>query len=223
MSLKGRVALITGGDRGIGKGIALALAQDGADVAIYYRRDEASANETKAEVQNLGRKFLALQVDISDYDKLKEAVVKTVEILGKVDILVNNAGIVSRGRLVADTDAEELQRVFQTNVFGPFTLTRLILPCMRQQPRGDIIFISSDATVTCAPRQAPYAMTKVSLEVFAKCLAKEERPHGIRVNAIAPGIVETDMGRRLVKGARGVENIKPGFPISNWNIGGLPR
>lgn len=217
MSLEGRVALITGGDRGIGKGIALALAQEGADIAIYYRKDTKAAEEAVAEIESLGRRGLAFQVDISDYERLNEAVATVVKTLGKVDILINNAGIVSRGNFVADTGIEELQRVFSVNAFGPFMLTKLVLPYMRQQPRGDIIFISSDITITCAPGTAPYAMTKAALEILAKCLAMEERPYGIRVNVIAPSVVETEMGRRLVKGTRGVENIKDLYPVAPFN------
>ena len=214
MSLEGRAAIVTGGNRGIGKGIALALAQEGADIAIYYRRNEQAAKETVAEIEKLGRRGLAFQVDISDYEKVSETVTTTVKDLGKVDILINNAGIVSRGNFVADTGIDELQRVFGVNTFGPFILTKLVLPYMRQQPRGDILFMSSDITIDYTPGAAPYAMTKSALEALAKCLANEERAHGIRVNVIAPSIVETEMGQRLVKGSRGVENIKDLYPVA---------
>lgn len=199
MSLKGRVALVTGGSRGIGLGISLALAKAGADVVVCYRRNEAAASDTVSQIKTIGRKALALQVDITNYDKVKEAVDKAIQALGKIDILVNNAGIASRGDYIIDTDIAEVRRLMDTHAFGAFHITQALLPHMRQQKRGDIHFISSRVVIECMQGNAPYAMAKAALEAMAKVLAKEEQPHNIRVNIIAPGLVETEMGKRLVK------------------------
>jgi 3-oxoacyl-[acyl-carrier protein] reductase len=208
MTLDGRVALVTGGSRGIGRGIALALAEDGADVAINYRRDEDAAAETVAEIEKLGRRARAYQASVDDR-AADEAMVKAVlDELGVVDILVNNAGIASRGRSVVDTEYAEIERVVGTHAFGAFHLCQLLVPTMRDRPRGDIVMISSAATRHWAGWSSPYNMGKAALEALAFGLAKEEQRNNIRVNVVAPGLVETEMGRRLVKGAAGVEDIK---------------
>src|ERR1700730_11974280 len=189
MSLKGRVALVTRGGRGIGRAVALGLAGAGADVAVNYRRDEEAARATVAEITRLGTRGVAYQASVdvpADDEAMAEAVLRD---FGCVDILVNNAGIASRGQTVVDTDPAELERVWGTRA------------------RGDVVMISSVATVAWGPNSSPYNMAKASLEALAWTLAKEERNHGIHVNVVAPGLVETEMGRRLVRGAMGVDDI----------------
>ena len=203
MTLKGKVAIVTGGSRGIGSGISLALAQAGADIVICFRRDEAAAKDVAAKIEAMGRKALIFQADVSDYAKVKELVDKTVETFNRIDILVNNAGIGSRGNSISDTDPTELQRVMNVHVFGALHFTQAVLPYMRKEKRGDIIFISSVAARECLPGHGPYAMAKACLDAMAKILAKEELPNNIRVNIIAAGLVETEMGKRLVKAATG--------------------
>src|SRR4051795_2796944 len=146
MSLEGRTALVTGGGRGIGRAIALALAEDGADVAVNYRRDKDAAHETVAEIEKLGRRALALQGSIDVLDDVRSLAAGAIDALGPIDILVNNAGIASRGNTVAKTDPEEVERVVRTHALGPFWLCGLLIPGMRTQSRGDIVFISSNAT-----------------------------------------------------------------------------
>jgi NAD(P)-dependent dehydrogenase (short-subunit alcohol dehydrogenase family) len=155
----------------------------------------------------MGRRALAFQADVTDYDKVKELVDKTFEAFGKVDILVNNAGIASRGKHIIDTDVDEVHRVMNVHVFGAFHFIQSVLPYMRKQKRGDIHFISSMGAVHCLPGHGPYAMAKAALEVMARVLAKEELANNIRVNVIALGLVETEMGSRLVKATTG-EDIK---------------
>jgi NAD(P)-dependent dehydrogenase (short-subunit alcohol dehydrogenase family) len=208
MSLEGRVALVTGGGRGIGKAIALGLAEDGADVAVNYRRDEDAARETVAEIEKLGRKGAAYGADIGDYDQVASMVDAVLANFGYVDILVNNAGIASRGQSVADTDPAEIQRVINSHAFGAFACSKLVIPSMRERPRGDIVMISSAATRGLAANSSPYNMAKAALEALAFGLAKEERRNNIHVNIVAPGLVDTEMGRRLVKGAMGVTDIR---------------
>ena len=208
MSLEGRVALVTGGGRGIGRAISLALAEDGADVAVNYNRDEESAAETVATIEKLGRRAAAYRASVESADDDQAMVERILDELGPVDILVNNAGIASRGRTVAKTDPDEMMRVVATHAFGAHHLCRLLLPTMRERPRADIVMISSVATKGMAAGGAPYNMAKAALEALALTLAKEELNKGVRVNIVAPGLVDTEMGRRLVKGAMGVEDIR---------------
>ncbi len=208
MSLEGRVALVSGGNRGVGKGISLGLAEDGADIAVNYRRGEDTALEVVAEIEAMGRKAKAYQASVSDYEAVKEMVANVAEDFGRIDILVNNAGIASRGQSVADTDPAEMERVVAVHCFGAFYLTKEVIPHMRKLERGDIIMISSSATRDMMPNGAPYSIGKVGLEAIAKTVAKEELANGIRVNIVAPGLVETDMGERLVRATQGVEDIK---------------
>jgi 3-oxoacyl-[acyl-carrier protein] reductase len=208
MSLEGRVALVTGGGRGIGKAIALGLAEDGADVAVNYRRDEAAAFETVAEIEKLGRRAAAYAASVDDFEACETMVSAAVTKFGHVDILVNNAGVASRGQNVEKTDPQEVDRLFRTHAFGAWACSKLVLPSMRTQPRGDIVMISSAATIHMAGWSAPYTMAKAALEALAATLAKEERRNGIHVNTVAPGLVDTEMGRRLMKGAAGVEDIR---------------
>jgi len=208
MSLAGRTALVTGGSRGVGKAISLALAAEGADVAVNYTRDEASAQETVEAIRRMGRQANAYQAAVEDYEQDEAMVSRIVEEMGPVGILVNNAGIASRGRLVADTDPDELQRVVAVHAFGPHYLSRLVIPSMKTLDRGDIIMISSAATKGLSAGGAPYNMGKTAMEALAFTLYKEVRPHGIRVNVVAPGLVETEMGRRLVKATQGVDDLR---------------
>jgi 3-oxoacyl-[acyl-carrier protein] reductase len=207
MGLDGRVALVTGGGRGIGRAVAIALAEDGADVAITYRRDREAADETVGELEKLDRKAIAYAASIDSQDHDEAVAHQVLDDFGFVDILVNNAGIASRGQSVVDTDPGEMERLWRTHVFGPFMLSKLVLPSMRERDRGDIVMVSSAATVHWAGNSSPYNVAKAGIEALARTLAKEERRHGIHVNVVAPGLVETEMGRRLVKGAMGVEDI----------------
>jgi 3-oxoacyl-[acyl-carrier protein] reductase len=160
-----------------------------------------------AEIEKLGRRSAAYQASVDSWEDDEAMVAAVVDELGTVDILVNNAGIASRGHTVVKTDPEEFERVWRTHTFGSFALSKLVLPGMREQPRGDIVMVSSVATVHWAANSSPYNVAKAGLEALARTLAKEERRNNIHVNVVAPGLVETEMGRRLVKGAMGVEDI----------------
>ncbi len=202
-----RVAIVTGGGRGIGRGIALGLAADGIDVAVTYRKDGESAAETVAEIEKMGRAAAAFQGDVSIPEDNARNVAEVIDRFGGFQIVVNNGGIASRGRSVADTDPEELQRVMATHALGPHHLFSVAVPHLRTHERSDIVTISSVATLNHAANGAPYSMGKAAAESLAMALAKEERHNGIRVNIVAPGLVETEMGRRLVKGAAGIDDI----------------
>jgi NAD(P)-dependent dehydrogenase (short-subunit alcohol dehydrogenase family) len=208
MSLAGRIALVTGASRGIGRAIALGLAEDGADVAVNYARDEGAAKETVAAIEALGRRARAYQASVEDFDALRAMVEAAQQELGPIDILVNNAGIASRGKSVEKTDPEEVARLVRIHALAPHELCRLVLPAMKTRPRGDILMISSVATLYHAAGGAPYDMGKAAMEALAFTLAKEVRGKGIRVNVVAPGLVETEMGRRLMKATAGVDDLR---------------
>ncbi|HKS91788.1 MAG TPA: SDR family oxidoreductase [Tepidiformaceae bacterium] len=208
MSLSGRVALISGGGRGIGRAIALGLAEDGAAVAVNYRRDEEAARETVAAIEKAGGKAKAYAASVDSWDDDEAMVKAALADFGHIDILVNNAGIASRGNSVADTDPAEMERVVRTHAFGSFYLSKLVLPSMREQPRGDIIMISSVAAQSLGGNGSPYNMGKAAVEALAQTLYKEERRHNIHVNIVAPGLVETEMGKRLARATRGTQDIR---------------
>jgi NAD(P)-dependent dehydrogenase (short-subunit alcohol dehydrogenase family) len=207
IDLSGRVALVTGASRGIGKAIALSLARVGADVAVNYRRDGGAAEQTVKEIEALGRKAKAYQASVENWDEDEKMVADVLADFGKISILVNNAGIASRGQAVVDTDPAEMERVVRIHAFGPHYLCKLVVPHMRGEGRGDIIMISSVATLGNGPRGAPYNMGKAAMEALALTLAKEERAHGIRTNIVAPSLTVTEMGKRLTRATSGVEDI----------------
>jgi NAD(P)-dependent dehydrogenase (short-subunit alcohol dehydrogenase family) len=207
MSLEGRVAIVTGGGRGIGRAISEGLARDGAAVAVNYRRDKDAAEEAVAAITAAGGKAKAYAASVESWDEDQAMVEAVLRDFGHVDILVNNAGIASRGNSVHDTDPAEMERVVRTHAFGAFYMSKLVLPSMRQQSRGDIVMISSAATSSMGANGSPYNMGKAALEALAQTLYKEERRHGIHVNIVAPGLVETEMGKRLARATRGVQDI----------------
>ncbi|HMC42374.1 MAG TPA: SDR family oxidoreductase [Acidimicrobiales bacterium] len=216
MSLEGRVALVSGGGRGIGRGISLALAEDGAAVAVNYRRDRDAAEETVKLITGGGGRAAAYSASVESLEEDQAMVEAVLGEFGHVDILVNNAGIASRGRSVLDTEPGEPERVVGVHAFGAHHLCQLVLPSMRARPRGDIVMISSAATQSNAANGAPYNMAKAALEALAFTLGKEERGNGIRVNVVAPGLVETEMGRRLVRAAAGVTDMRRLDPMSPY-------
>src|SRR5215469_14415706 len=207
VSLTGRTALVTGGSRGIGRAIALSLAKAGADIAVNYRRDESAAKETVAEIQKLGRKAKAYQASVENLEEDARMVAAVLKDFGSIGILVNNAGIASRGQSVADTDPQEMERVVRVHAFGPHYLSKLVVPHMRKERRGDIVMISSVATRGNGANGAPYNMGKAAMEALAFTLAKEERKNGIRTNIVAPSLTVTEMGRRLTKAVTGGKDI----------------
>jgi 3-oxoacyl-[acyl-carrier protein] reductase len=212
--LTGRVALVTGGGRGIGRAIALALAEDGADVAVNYRRDADAADQTVAEIEKLDRRAIAVGGSVDDVEADEAMVARTVDELGSLSILVNNAGQASRGNDVAGTDPGEVLKLLGTHAIGAHHLCRLAVPHLRQGDRGDVVFVSSIVTLHNAARHGPYAMAKAAMEALAFVLAKEERDNGIHVNVVAPGLVKTDMGTRLARSwGADIEDMDPGMPF----------
>lgn len=201
--LAGRVALVTGGGRGIGRAISSALAGAGASVAVNFRRDEQAARETVAAIEADGGMARTYRASVVSWDELSTMTSAVADDFGPIDILVNNAGIASRGLPVADTDPAEFERVLATHALGAALLSKLVVPQMRARPRGDIVMVSSVAVESMSANGSPYNMGKAALEALARTLAKEEASHGIRVNIVAPGLVVTDMGDRLARAAMG--------------------
>jgi 3-oxoacyl-[acyl-carrier protein] reductase len=201
--LDGRIALVTGGGRGIGRGISELLAASGAVVAVNYRRDQGAADDTVAAIEAAGGAARAYQASVDDSEQDAAMVDAVVADLGPISILVNNGGVASRGQSVADTDPAEMARVVATHALGPHHLCRVTLPSMRTCARGDIVMVSSVATSHYSGNGAPYNMGKAALEALAFTLAKEERANNIHVNVVAPGLVDTDMGVRLARAMRG--------------------
>ena len=206
--VEGRVALVTGGGRGIGRGISELLASQGATIAVNYRRDADAAADTVSAIHAAGGEASAFQASVDDADACAAMIDAVVAQFGGLDILVCNAGIASRGNSVADTDPAEMMRVVAAHAFGPHHLARLAMPHLRARGRGDVVMISSVATSTLSANGAPYNMGKAAMEALALTLAKEERTNGIHVNIVAPGLVETEMGVRLARSFTGNRDLQ---------------
>jgi NAD(P)-dependent dehydrogenase (short-subunit alcohol dehydrogenase family) len=205
-----RVALVTGSSRGIGRAIAIALAREGADVAVNYHTSRDGAEVTAAEVRALGRRAEVYQGDITVKDDCLRLAESALRDFGHVDILVNNGGIGASTigvPLIIDTTTEQMESLFAHHVMGGFHLSQALLPQMRTLGRGDIIMISSQAAQSLAAKMGPYNIAKAGMEALAHTLAKEERQYGIRVNIVAPGLVDTELGELLVQRLRGLESI----------------
>jgi len=192
MLFKEQVALVTGGSRGIGRAIVLMLAQEGAGIAFSYLKSTQEAEGLAQEVEKLGRKCLGLQTDVRDFAQAKELVEKVKQHFGRLDILVNNAGITRDKALMLMTKEEWLE-VIETNLGGTFNVTRNAIVTFLKQKSGKIVNISSVSGVAGMSRQTNYAAAKAGIIGFTKSLAKEVAAYNIRVNAVAPGFIETDM------------------------------
>ncbi|WP_181778792.1 SDR family NAD(P)-dependent oxidoreductase [Pseudonocardia pini] len=215
MTLQGRTALVTGGSRGVGRGIALRLAAGGAAVAVNYRRDADAAKQTVADIEAAGGTAVAYSASIDDPESVAAMVDAVHADLGPVDLVVSNAGTASRGSTIAHTDQDEYLRLFRVHALGPLDLVHRLLPDLRAAGRADVVIVSSVLSTQFPVNSAPYTMAKVAIEAAARTLAKEERAHGIRVNIVAPGLVATDMGERLVAATGGgsIAEVDARFPF----------
>ncbi len=198
MTLKDRVAIVTGGGRGIGKAIAIKLAEQGADVVIATTSLEP-ANEVVKAIEDLGRKGVAIQTDVSQFESVKQTVATTLETFGKIDILVNNAGGSARGKMSLFCDSEEdtWDYVLGTNLKGVFYTCRQVIGPMLEKGQGNIINIGSVAGMIGLASQVDYSAAKGGVIAFTKALAKETAPHGVRVNCVSPGPTTSEAGRSI--------------------------
>ncbi|MFN8641923.1 MAG: glucose 1-dehydrogenase [Candidatus Binatia bacterium] len=219
--LDGRKALVTGGSRGIGRGIAVELAREGADVAVNYRRDEDAARETVTAIERLGRRAVAVQADVAEWPAVERMVAQSLEALGGLDLVVANSGVASRTQTVWDMDLDHWHKVIGVDLHGAFYTCRATAEHLVDQRRGTIILISSIGADVCAPLGAPYYVAKAGVNALTKTLAKECAPAGVRVNCIAPGLIETDMGVRMMKayGEAMLSGIPLGRPGQPEDIG----
>jgi 3-oxoacyl-[acyl-carrier protein] reductase len=199
--LSAKVALVTGGSRGLGRAIALAFAAQGADVAINFRGNASAAEEVAAAARQMGRRAITIQGDTSAGREACEAIVRAaLDELGRIDILVNNAGI-TRDDLLMRMSAEAWDEVIATNLSGPFWMTRAIARPMMKARSGRIINMSSAAGRMGNPGQANYAAAKAGLIGLTKTTARELASRGITCNALAPGLIETDLTADLPEAA----------------------
>ncbi len=195
MKLKDKVALITGGARGIGQSIALTFAKEGADIVVADVNLEV-AQKTASEIEALGRKALALEMDVTDFAKVEEGVNKILDKFGKVDILVNNAGI-TKDNLILRMSQAEWDAVINVNLKGTFNCIKAVSRPMIKQRSGKIVSIASIIGLMGNPGQANYAASKAGIIALTKTVAKELSSRNINANAVAPGFIQTEMTAKL--------------------------
>jgi len=196
--LADKVALVTGGGRGIGRGIVLEFAREGADVAINFRRGRDAAEATARDVEALGRKAMVVEADVSDREAVDRMVAEVRNAFGGIDVGVANSGVASRVAAVHEMDPGEWRRVLTTDLDGAFYTARAVLPALLER-RGVLLFISSIGADMAGAGGAPYHVAKAGVNTLMRVIAKEVAGSGVRVNCIAPGLVRSDMGDRLIK------------------------
>lgn len=226
----GKVAIVTGAGRGIGKAIALTLAEAGADITVVARTRE-QIKQTAEDIRKLGRQGLAIPTDVSEEDHVKKAVEQTISQFGKIDILVNNAGIAISKPVALVPGAEiagftgkvgvqdeqltlqEWRKIIDINLTSAFLFAQAVGPYMMKQRRGKVINTSSTCADEGLPRVSAYSASKAGLSTFTRCLASEWGPFNINVNAIAPGVIRTDMVAHHLEDPKSKEAILGRIPL----------
>jgi NAD(P)-dependent dehydrogenase (short-subunit alcohol dehydrogenase family) len=195
MRLEGQRALVTGGSRSIGRGIALGLAREGADVAINFKSSAEDADSAVREVEEMGRRAVAVQGSTDSGSDIERFVRVAHDFLGGIDILVNNAGILKRTPLL-EISEDEWDAILDVNLKGYFLVGQVVARCMVEDgTRGAIVNVSSAGQAVAAPDLTHYCVAKAGVDMLTKQMALELAPHKIRVNSIAPGLIETDLNR----------------------------
>jgi 3-oxoacyl-[acyl-carrier protein] reductase len=218
MKLAGKVALVTGGSRGIGRATALAFAAEGADIAFCHLDDEDKAGETAGEIRALGRRALHRSVDVADIAAGRAFAAEAAREFGPIDILFNNAGINIRKPFEAYTE-EEFDRIIAVHLKGMFFMAQAVYPAMVTRGQGCIINVASQRGLKGAANSAPYSAAKAAIMGFTRALAWEATPKGIRVNAIAPGWIVTELNRDYLASEKG-RAITRDIPVGRF---GEPR
>ena len=212
LSLRGRVALVTGGSRGIGRAVSLRLAEAGAQVALSYAQDESAARLVAGAIEEGGAQALALRADVSSMVEANSLIQATVEHFGRLDILVCSAGV-WEGAAVAEMSEELWQRAIDVNLKGTWTMCRAVVPQMKRQGFGRIVVVSSTAGQRGEANFSNYAAAKGGQISFTKSLATELAPYGITANAVAPGWVETEMTAHVFADAERRRAIEEAIPL----------
>ena len=212
MALNGKVALVTGGDTGIGRGVCQRLARDGADVVIDYRGDAAPADALVKEIEGYGRRAVAIAADVSDPQQVQSLFQRAEQALGPVDILVNNAGIEKRAPFL-EVAIEDFDRVLSVNLRGVFLCTQAAARGMAQRKRGRIINISSVHEDLAFPEFAAYAASKGGVRMLMRTLAVELAPLGITVNDVAPGAIATPINTATLNDPAKVKALEAIIPL----------
>ena len=208
--LEGKIAVVTGASRGIGRAIAIRLAGEGATVVINYNGSKEKAEEVKQEIEGAGGKAAVCQCNVADFDQFQAFIQKVIDEFGRIDILVNNAGITRDGLLMKMSE-EDFDQVIETNLKGAFHTIRFASRQMLRQKSGRIINLSSVVGVTGNAGQSNYAASKAGVIGLTKSAARELASRGITVNAIAPGFIETDMTSVLSEKVK--EGAAAGIPL----------
>lgn len=196
--LNGKVAVVTGGSRGIGRAVCLKLAENGADIALLYASNEQKANEVVAEIEALGRHAVAYKCGVQSFDETAAVVAQIMTDFGHIDILVNNAGI-TRDKLMLSMKEADFDDVIDVNLKGVFNMMRHVYPIFAKQKSGKIVNISSVAGLMGNPGQTNYSAAKAGIIGMTKSAARELAGRGICCNVVAPGFIETDMTAKFVE------------------------
>ena len=215
--LLNKVAIVTGGSRGIGRSIVLALCREGADCAFTYTKNSAAAESLAGEVQGSGRRAKPFQIDVRDFEGTKTFIEEVKKEFGRIDILVNNAGI-TRDKSLMMMNKEDWSEVIDTDLTGVFNTTRACIISFLKQRSGNIVNMSSVSGIHPLPGQVNYAAAKAGVLGFTKSLAREVAPYNIRVNAVAPGFVDTDMTSALSETYR--EMVMKMVPLGRFGSAG---
>lgn len=217
MKLKGKVALITGGSRGIGKAIALGMAREGADVAISFRVNRKGAEEVIGKIKLMSRRALAIQADVSKVENITTMVEKVYSEFNRIDILVNNAGIGILGSLL-DTSEEEWDKVLDTNLKGVFFCSQAAAKKMIKQRSGKIINMGSINGIVAEANQCSYNASKGGVHMITKSLAIELAPYNINVNALGPGFILTEASEKDIADSKIREEYLKNIPLGRFGV-----